>query len=436
MNPSISLVINANNRATATLSGIVSVGAKVDVSISGLPTDIPFWGEDDDFVGAAFRLRIVDECGHDLARYPLAKEDAWNGGAGDYTASSVLELDTDALRNFFDGVPFNETREFGVIIDSVVDAAQYATGRIKIRQWATASTEDPTVLPDWRETLADLKDALGKIDASKEAAAENARTASAAAENAARAQKVATASATTAGSAANAAVASAETASAAKDSAAASANAAKDSAAEAKSAQENAAASADTAKTAAGTAQSSATAAASSASSAAENARTASAAAENATTQAKNAASSASSAAASAEELKDTKEYVDKVLLTKVFPAEKNEETGEYEVSVKSVFKNKVTIEPGTGDETAEEEETADSVGIAAFDNSVERGLEVFDESAAISSKLVPDGTAFATCGAIREVAYKFPTFSSSDTVNTIITKLQQIITLLQEIGD
>ncbi len=123
------------------------------------------------------------------------------------------------------------------------------------------------------------------------------------------------------------------------------------------------------------------------------------------------------------------------VYLTKVFPAEKNEETGEYEVSVKSVFKNKVTIEPGTGDETAEEE-TSDSVGIAAFDNSVERGLEVFDESAAISSKLVPDGTAFATCGAIREVAYKFPTFSSSDTVNTIITKLQQIITLLQEIGD
>ncbi len=116
-------------------------------------------------------------------------------------------------------------------------------------------------------------------------------------------------------------------------------------------------------------------------------------------------------------------------------PATKDETTGEYKVAEAAVFKKKVTIEL---DETDEEEstESGSGIGIAAFDSTTERGVEIYDETANKSSALVPDGTPFVTMGTIKEAAYQFPTFSNDDTIKTIIAKLQQIISLLQGIGD
>ena len=116
-------------------------------------------------------------------------------------------------------------------------------------------------------------------------------------------------------------------------------------------------------------------------------------------------------------------------------PATKDETTGEYKVAEAAVFKKKVTIELEDSDED-ESEESGSGIGIAAFDSTTERGVEIYDETANKSSALVPDGTPFVTMGTIKEAAYQFPSFSNDDTIKTIIAKLQQIISLLQGIGD
>lgn len=77
----------------------------------------------------------------------------------------------------------------------------------------------------------------------------------------------------------------------------------------------------------------------------------------------------------------------------------------------------------------------APGIGICAFDDTKNRGVEIFDESNGKSSPLVPDGTPFATIGAIKEAAFKFPAFSDEDSLKTVIAKLQQMISLLQWVG-
>ena len=184
MNPRLTITIDERNRAIAVASGMLTVGAKVDISISGLPDAIPQWVAGDSFVGASLRFRLVDLAGHDLARYPLAVGDKWDVEGDEYLTTTPAEFDTDALRNAFFGVVFNDYREFGIIIDSALDDAQYATGRVKVRQWAVASTEDPTVLPDWRETLKKLREDLASVSGAKNAA-ETARDEAVSAKNAA-----------------------------------------------------------------------------------------------------------------------------------------------------------------------------------------------------------------------------------------------------------
>ena len=205
MNPKLTVTVDAKNRAITTASGMVTVGAKVDVVVVGLPDGIPEWGEGDAFTGTSLRLRLVDECGHDLVRYPLVEGDAWHSESETLSTATPVEFDTDALRRAFCGVAFSEARDFGLILDSAVDDAQYAVGRIKIRQWAAASTEDPTVIPDWRETLAELRTNLAAVK-DERIAAERAHTeAETAAGNAADSERTAATSANSAQTAQNAA---------------------------------------------------------------------------------------------------------------------------------------------------------------------------------------------------------------------------------------
>lgn len=181
MNPKLTITVDAKNRALSVASGMITVGAKIDVEISGLPGDIPPWGASDAFSGPSVRFRLVDECGRDLARYPLAEGDRWEQSGGVLSSLTPVEFDTDRLRRAFRGVAFDDTLPFGVIVDSAVDAAQYAVGRVKVRQWAVASTEDPTVLPDWRETLERLQKDLAEVSEKRD----DAVAAKAAAESAA-----------------------------------------------------------------------------------------------------------------------------------------------------------------------------------------------------------------------------------------------------------
>ena len=205
MNPKLTITVDAKNRALSVASGMIAVGAKIDVEISGLPGDIPPWGSSDAFSGPSARFRLVDECGRDLARYPLADGDGWEQSGGVLSSITPVEFDTDRLRRAFRGVAFDDTLPFGVIVDSAVDAAQYAVGRVKVRQWAAASTEDPTVLPDWRETLDRLQKDLADVSAKRD--------------DAVSAKAAAVSAASEAQSSMNAAAASASSALAAKNTA-------------------------------------------------------------------------------------------------------------------------------------------------------------------------------------------------------------------------
>nr|DAI23249.1 MAG TPA: Peptidase [Caudoviricetes sp.] len=214
MNPKLTITVDAKNRALSVASGMITVGAKIDVEISGLPGDIPPWGASDAFSGPSARFRLVDECGRDLARYPLAEGDGWEPSGGVLSSLTPVEFDTDRLRRAFRGVAFDDTLLFGVIVDSAVDAAQYAVGRVKVRQWAAASTEDPTVLPDWRETLERLQKDLAEVSEKRD--------------DAVAAKAAAVSAASEAQSSRNAAAASANASSAASDRAHASASDAND----------------------------------------------------------------------------------------------------------------------------------------------------------------------------------------------------------------
>lgn len=196
MNPKISITVDAKNKAIASLTGMVTVGAKVDVEVRGIvPDSVPDWAEDDDFSGKSLRFRVVDECGHDLVRFPLIKKegeslgDAWTvteDGVfvtqAEVETGSVVNFNTHPLRKVFHGVTFNDSLEFGVILDSIVDDAQYAVGRIKVRQWSACPTDDPTILPDWRKTLRKLAIDLAEVEQSK-VDAENAKDAAVSAKN-------------------------------------------------------------------------------------------------------------------------------------------------------------------------------------------------------------------------------------------------------------
>lgn len=194
MNPKITISIDAKNKAIVTLTGMVTVGSKVDIEISGLPDSIPNWREIDPYTGKSLRFRVVDCLGNDLVRYPLVKKgdenngDTWDVGEdGVYTNSNgcEVEFNTHKLRHAFNQVPFNEHMELGIILDSFVDSAEYAIGKIKVRQWSSASCDTPTVLPDWREILHRLKTDLESVNQSKASAAASATQSATSATNSA-----------------------------------------------------------------------------------------------------------------------------------------------------------------------------------------------------------------------------------------------------------
>ena len=89
MNPTFTISIDTEKRK-ASAAGLVAVGEKVDVVVTGLDaTQIPEWEQDNDegFTGPSLRFRIVAPDGKDLVRFPLAEGDAWTIGAeGELTA--------------------------------------------------------------------------------------------------------------------------------------------------------------------------------------------------------------------------------------------------------------------------------------------------------------------------------------------------------------
>lgn len=203
MNPKITISIDTKNKAIVTLTGMVTVGSKVDIEISGLPDSIPNWREIDPYTGKSLRFRVVDCLGNDLVRYPLVKKgdendgDTWDVGEDGVYANSdgcEVEFNTHKLRHAFNQVPFNEYMELGIILDSFVDSAEYAIGKIKVRQWSSASIDNPTILPDWREILHGLKADLESVNQSKDAAAASATQSAISAANADASASLASAS--------------------------------------------------------------------------------------------------------------------------------------------------------------------------------------------------------------------------------------------------
>ena len=157
MNPTFTISIDTEKRK-AKASGAVAVGEMVDVIVSGLDAaDVPEWedGNDEGFSGPALRFRLVAPDGKDLVRFPLDEGDAWTQN-GDGTLSAEVDFNTAELRHWLWGFPVDGVADVGVIVDSVVDAMEYGRGTAKIFQWAASPAEDPTILPDWRETLRKL----------------------------------------------------------------------------------------------------------------------------------------------------------------------------------------------------------------------------------------------------------------------------------------
>ncbi len=184
MNPTLDISVNRKSRAAAAATGMVTVGALVDVRVGGLDEiEIPDWGEGDGWKGKSLRLRVVDPFGHDVVRFPLADGDAWVQDGDGYSAT--VDFGTDRMRAAFRGIPFDEAMTFGLILDSSVDRAQYAVGSVTVGNWTPATYEDPTILPDWRETLADLNGRLDATEAARASAEASASAAAADAESAA-----------------------------------------------------------------------------------------------------------------------------------------------------------------------------------------------------------------------------------------------------------
>lgn len=174
MNPKLTLTVEGNKIISA---GTVSVGEKIDVKIIGLDSiSIPDYDIGAQFSGSSLRFRIVDNSGHDLVRFPMNESDSWivDEEQGVYNATDV-DLNTDKLRNLFEGVAYGDKLQFGIILDSVVDSAQYARGKTYIQQWPMASIDDPKVLPDWGDVLLDLKADLGEVETFKITAEDAAR---------------------------------------------------------------------------------------------------------------------------------------------------------------------------------------------------------------------------------------------------------------------
>ena len=180
MNPTFTVSVDLVKRKTSVM-GLVAVGEKVNVVISGFGDySVPEWEPDntEGFSGAALRFRLVAPDGKDLVRFPLAEGDKWGGYGGEFSAE--VDFNTMQLRKWLRGFPIDGKAEVGVIVDSVVDAMVYGRGTVKILQWAASPAEDPTILPDWRETLRNLNAAIVEISSKTERAESAAQTAQAA----------------------------------------------------------------------------------------------------------------------------------------------------------------------------------------------------------------------------------------------------------------
>lgn len=203
MNPRLTLTVDGNKVSSV---GTISVGEKIDVTIVGLDTvDIPEWGAGDPFSGLSLRLRIVDGEGRDVAVFPRAGGEEWTVG-DEIISCENMELNTVHLRDRFRGVAFSDKLQFGIILDSAKDDAQYARGKTYIQQWAKARNDDPTVLPNWYDLVREIKDGLAVLDDRCGAAAESAASASASASSASDAKDQAMTSALEANAAKNDAV--------------------------------------------------------------------------------------------------------------------------------------------------------------------------------------------------------------------------------------
>jgi hypothetical protein len=177
MNPTFTVSVDLVKRKTS-VTGLVAVGEKVNVVISGFGDySVPEWEPDntEGFSGAALRFRLVAPDGKDLVRFPLAEGDKWSGYGGEFSAE--VDFNTMQLRKWLRGFPIDGKAEVGVIVDSVVDAMVYGRGTVKILQWAASPAEDPTILPDWRNTLRDLNAAIVEISSKTERADSAAQTA-------------------------------------------------------------------------------------------------------------------------------------------------------------------------------------------------------------------------------------------------------------------
>jgi hypothetical protein len=182
MNPTFTVSIDLEKRKTS-VTGLVAVGEKVNVVISGIDlSTIPEWEADNDegFIGPALRFRLVTSTGKDLVRFPLADGDKWTVEGN--SLSAEVDFNTMQLREWLHSFPIDGKAEVGIIVDSVVDAMEYGRGSVKILQWAASPAEDPTILPDWRKTLRELNEAIVEISYKSEQAVNAATSAESAKE--------------------------------------------------------------------------------------------------------------------------------------------------------------------------------------------------------------------------------------------------------------
>lgn len=230
----LNITIGANKTLTA--SGIACVGEQVNVQIVGAA-----------LANQNIRFRIVDEGGDDLVRFPMNSADQWttDTDVGTTKYSATVDFDTDKLRKVFETVSFREKLKLGIIVDSFDAKTQFARGVHDICQWSVASTEDPTVVTDWKIVLEELNGKLAAVDGKVEDA-ETAKQEAESARNEAAAIKLAT----------EASVASIDAKATAAEAARAAAVVAKNSAETAKQGAETARSEAQSAKTAAETAKS------------------------------------------------------------------------------------------------------------------------------------------------------------------------------------
>ncbi len=113
--------------------------------------------------GDDIRVRIRGPRG-DVARFPLADDDAWGVAAGDGGATiltATLNCDTDELAKIFRYVPENGKLPFLVTVENETQKSLCGRGRVRIMNWA--GDGNPVSVESERVSAADIRKAVENI---------------------------------------------------------------------------------------------------------------------------------------------------------------------------------------------------------------------------------------------------------------------------------